>query len=309
MCQTLDAAMSSAIVSASDDNYLPLAKGLWLSLSHVPYDLVFIDFGGSGHTRAWLQATLPRVRIVSVPSELEDRVHGLALATYHRAQLLRPFLPEILPDFEFITWIDSDAWVQESRSCQLVFEALYQHPDHVVTTALLDRAYYPLFDFPRTFVHDNISPVYEAFYGAQIADEFQWRPLLPSCLFGMKRSNPIWALWALELKRLWTECAHVPANILHVAEQTAFNYLVYTSRKYIALSAVHSFLANLGRLVRNQEGVVVVDEPERRKVGVIQLNGVTEGHAQRFLEAGILFQSGEYLLGEEREHLLALSRS
>lgn len=301
--------MRRVIVSASDDNYLPLAKGFWLSVRDAPYDLAFIDFGDSERTRAWLASEIPRVRIVPLPDQVDAWMADLAGAHYHRAQLMRPFLPDILPGWSIILWLDSDCWIQDLGSLQLVFDVADDRTDCAVVTPVFDLAYYPLFDFPEMFIRDNVRPVYDALYGTERSGDLSLRPILATCLFAMRRENPLWQAWAAELERLYSQRQGIAPNILHVAEQTAFNYLCYTTGKYVALSALHSFLANLGPLARDHEGVVVVHEPEHRRVGIVQLNGVTDGHAERYLETGLLFARGEYMTEEERTHLLALKRS
>jgi hypothetical protein len=226
-----------------------------------------------------------------VPSAVDRWVTDLARAHYHRALLIRPFLPEMLPEWETILWLDSDCWVQDLDSVELIFDVAEDRRDCAVVTPLLDLAYYPLFDFPAQFIRDNVSAVYDAFYGADVSADLSLRPILSMASFAMRRDN-LWDAWAAEIERLFRCHEGVAENILHVAEQTAFNCLAYSSGKYVALSARHSFVASLGPLTRNDDGTVVVHEPEHRRVGIIQLSGVTDGHAPRYLDEGLLFGRG-----------------
>ena len=302
--------MRTIVVSASDDNYLPVAKGLWLSLRGIPdVDLGFVDFGHSDETLAWFSENAPDTVIRRLPDHIDEMAERLQRQYYHRALLLRPYLPDIYPDYECIIWIDSDAWVQEHSTIGLFRDAVRSRPDSVALTPVLDVTYYPLFDFPGKFIDENVTPVYEAFYGASIAQEFRYRPILACGTFAMHRDCALWHRWRKEVERLYERRSEVPTNIFHVADQTAFNYLAYTSGLYTLLDARHSYLANVGRLHRGASGKVETVGPEARTIGIIQISDiVNRGLATKYLEEGLLFERGDYLSKQDHKRLSSIVR-
>src|SRR5271170_6725320 len=105
--------MRTVLVSANDDNFLPLAKGLWLSLRDLPLgdqvQLGWVDIGQSERTKRWLHLNVPGLIVRRPTSEVDTTVTGLAPMNYHRAALLRPYLADMFPEADVIIWIDADA--------------------------------------------------------------------------------------------------------------------------------------------------------------------------------------------------------
>ena len=300
-------------MSASNDNFLPLAKGLWSSLLELGladnYELAWVDIGNSDETRRWLSRHAPAVRQVNLIQQCISFVERLTNVAYHRALLLRPFLPMILPSADVIIWIDSDMWVQDRGSIDLFKSTVVAHPDAVAIAPILDVAYGPLFVQAEQFFEDNVAPVWSALYGESIAGDFSHRPLLSNGLFAIAGGSDIWAQWRNEIEKLWLANRARPTRYVHVAEQTALSYLLYTSSRFCVLEALHNFHANLGVLERNAEGIVTTGGPDRRRVGVVHLSDIgTAGMASEYVRRELLYRRGRYLDSSEREQLFNMQR-
>jgi hypothetical protein len=303
----------TVLVTASNDNFLPLAKGLWGSLRklgfHQRYRLAWVDIGDGERTRAWLRENAPEVEQVSLSSAAVAFASELARRPYERALLVRPFLPSLLPDATRLVWLDSDIWVQQAWAVTDVVQCLTHSPDHAVICPVLDVGYWPLLHQARRFVEDNVAPIWRALYGAVVADDLSPRPLLSAGVFAMTRDDQRWAWWAEEIEQHWRNPA-VPPHYLHVAEQSALTYLLYTTGRFHALDALHNFHANLGPLVCDDQGMVTTPAPVPRVVGAVHLSDLENRNlAQQYLDQQLLFERGQYLAPEERTAVATLRRS
>ncbi len=303
----------TVLISASNDNFLPLAKGLWASLYklglHRRYRLAWVDIGQSERTRAWLTSHAPEVEQLALSSAAMDFTTTLAHRPYERALLVRPFLPSLLPDAVRLVWLDSDLWVQETWAVQDVVRCLTQSPDHAVICPVLDVGYWPLLHQARRYVEENVTPVWRALYGPVVAADLSPRPLLSAGVFAMTRDDQRWAWWAEEIEQHWRNPT-VPPHYLHGAEQSALTYLLYTTGRFHALDALHNFHANLGALVCTEDGVVTTAGPVPRTVGAVHLCDLEHrGLAEQYLTQQLLFERGRYLDEAERAAFSSLRRA
>ena len=301
------------LVSASNDNFLPLAQGLWKSIAAADLDseftLAWIDIGGAERTREWLTAEMPNVEQVEISESVREFIERLSSQNYHSALLIRPFLPDMLNDAQNIIWIDSDIWLQDGSSIRAFDEALHLEPRNAAIVPIMDIAYPAMLDQAKSFTDDNIRRVWRELYGDKVADDFTPRPLLSAGIFGMNRHSPVWGEWATEIERLWKRKAEIAPEVLHVAEQTALTYLLYSSGRLTALDSVHNFHANLGELRRNSDGVVTTIAPNHRRIGAIHLSDiVTRDLAQKYLAKELLYEGGSYLTDADVAHIISLTR-
>jgi len=306
--------MSTVIVSASNDNFLPLAKGTWRSMIDLglnrTFDLAWIDIGQAEVTSRWLETEASPVRRVALSSEVHEFVERRARASYHRALLLRPFLPSMFPEADVIIWIDSDIWIQEAETIRLFESAVISEPAAVAISPILDVAYEPLLRRSEEFIMDNVLPVWEELYGAAEAREYQHRPLFSNGLFAIAGGSDIWGEWATEVDRLFGMVDTVAPKYVHVAEQAALTHLLYRSGRFTALEAIHNFHANIGELRRLPDGTVTTCPPASRRVGAVHLSDIaSHGRARMYWEAGLLYENGRDLSKREVEWLLNLRRS
>ncbi len=103
------------IVTAADETFVPLLKGLVESLHRhgTPQRGHFacLDVGLAAGSRDWLRGYTDRVVNPEWDIPLDD---ALAIAKPHlRAITARPFLPRYFPGYDIYLWMDADTWVQE----------------------------------------------------------------------------------------------------------------------------------------------------------------------------------------------------
>src|SRR4029077_13016187 len=108
----------SAIVFSCDEAYAFLARGLVLSLAKAgfPNDkiaVVLIDIGCEIETLSWMKEC--GIQIVPFDPALIPRKIMSVIRPAQRAQVVRPWLPELLPQFQHFVWLDSDTWVQNGE--------------------------------------------------------------------------------------------------------------------------------------------------------------------------------------------------
>ncbi len=306
--------MRTIIVSASDDNFLPLAKGLWASLHDHGIDqrcdLFWIDIGDGQNTRTWLEKEFPAVTRIDLSEEVKSFADGLTDLRYQRALLLRPFLPNMLPPCDIIVWIDSDVWIQTPGTVDAFVDAATRQPDRMAICPVLDVGYEPLFCAAPQFVEDNVTSVWTALFGHVVADEFRHRPLLSAGVFALSAASDLWALWASHIQSTYELNRDTESKFIHVAEQTALTYLLYTSGRFTPLEAIHNFHANIGNLERDDSGRVCTATPIRRIIGAVHLSDiVNRGLGATYLAKGLLYRRGELLDEAEFAALATISRS
>jgi hypothetical protein len=302
----------AVIVASSNDNYLPLAKGLWKSLHDTGLikaaRCVWVDIGDAQMTRDWLEHELPQVEQHALPLEVEAFAVELRHDSYQRALFVRPFYASMFPDASVIISVDSDMWVQDPTMVRHFYEAAVEHATSMAVVPVIDSSYSAMFQTARQFHEDNIGQVWSILYGSAVADDFRDRPLLSAGIFAAAPGAPLWKDWAAEIRRHWSR-SDVSPNVLHVAEQTALNYLLYSSGRYVLLDALHNYHANLGLLSRGDDGLVRTMDAAHRVVGVVHLSDiVSRSLAEVYVADDLLYQGATALTEAEVERILALSR-
>jgi len=306
--------MRTIIVSASDDNFLPLAKGLWASLRDRgldgSFDLFWIDIGNGQQTRKWLEREVPEVTCIELTNEVKEFADSLTHLHYQRALLLRPFLPTLLPHCDTIVWIDSDIWIQDRSTLDAFVEAVAWRPTQMAICPVLDVAYAPLFSSSTRFVEDNVTPVWTALFGADVANAFRDRPLLSAGMFALAADSDLWDLWANQIQSTYERNFDGDGSYIHVAEQTALTYLLYSSGRFTPLEAIHNFHANIGDLERDDFDRVCTAAPVRRVIGAVHLSDVVNRNlGATYVAKGLLYQRGESLSQTELAAIETMGRS
>ena len=308
--QSRDDQTKSAIVFAVDETFVALAKGLVLSLRALGLpddscDLCLIDIGCSAETQQWMTqqacriAPLDRTPMASAPPA--------GGANYMKAQICRPFIPQIFPGYSRYLYLDADTWVQKEDSLDLLLSAARAYPDRIVLAPFVDYSY--SFNYVPADQENYLRFLtyfyewYEASYGAAIANQMKGRALFSSGVFAMTAACPLWKGYADELKTVFSRDYSRNAVALHVAEQTALNHLIYSTGAYVPIEAIHNYHCHVGAIERDHpSGEVVVTYPPRRSVGIVHLS-YSSKMMPSYLERGLLWDSGRYLSEQERDGL------
>src|SRR5262249_3746186 len=94
--------------------------------------------------------------------------------------------------------------------------------------------------------------------------------------------------------------------VVHVAEQTVLNYLLYARGKLVPVEAIHNYNCHVGRAKRTTEGHVIIDIPPYRKIGVIHLTWSSK-MMREYVESGLLYDRGSYLEKDETARLMEVA--
>src|SRR5690349_6730570 len=199
----------SAIVFSCDDAYMPLARGLVLSLAAAAppdgdFRSIFIDIGCSEEALCWMAAQ--RVEIVKFDARLIPSQIMTVIRPHQRAQVIRPWLPELLPEIEHFIWLDSDVWLQNSRLLSHLRDGSQMAPESVMLApgmSLYNSNFY--LDIGRVVTMQKTW--FEACYPAEFVNRAAMMLHYSSGVFGLRRSSPVWESWRNECLYLYPAVA------------------------------------------------------------------------------------------------------
>ncbi len=309
--------MTIAVCFSCNEAYMPLCKGLVLSLRGegglspgAVRSLHFIDIGCSEASLHWLGEQGVSLHEFSREAYYGQTVGGDALPDrtdalprYADAQLCRPFLPVLVPGKTVYVWIDCDIWLQ-SRDCLSTYvQAAVSNPDKI---ALCPEYHYGYLGYrnPR-FAYLLQRRWYEALYDdADMIEELSFQPIFNSGFFALRGKNPLWRLWAEEIAAIYPRgLAKYPAA-LHYAEQIALNRLIYERKAAVPLDPIHNYACAGSAVFLNPHGKVAVGRPPFAPVKAVHLLDFSK-YGDMYLQKKLLFDQGEYLTSDERAALLA----
>jgi hypothetical protein len=297
----MDSDPQTLIVCSCDQRYVPLLKGLVLSITEdepLPpgVALAFLDAGCESDSHAWLRARGVRVR------ELDAKVMG-PLANpalgYQRAQFCRPFLPDLFPAAKSFIWLDCDTWVQDTSIFASLCQQLRAEENEWIIAPECHYSYTPLLEKPEERRQELLA-YYEPTFGAAVAASLQERVTLNSGFFAVSARHPIWREWRTTLTSLHLEdrTRYAPA-VRHMAEQIALNVAAARVGGVRWLDPLYNYLCLWTPPFRDEEGIVRVSLPPYVPVGVVHLAGGWKFFGERYAAAGLLYQSGDYLTSSD----------
>lgn len=311
-----------AVVLACDAPFFPLAKALVLSArAPLQYlqrkwpktELVLMDIGCEAQQRAWFESQGVIVHAFSSrdfapTAELEIEFN------YQQGQLLRPFLPQLLPEYSDIIWVDADIWLQR-RDCLEVFAAAMQaQPEQMAICSS--------FDFSSALVHDLKSEyhlqhylnlfwkLYSESFSLHHAERFKGRGLFNCGFFGLTANSPLWESWQklalFAFQRRYTQDYH-----RFMFEQSALNVALYEAEGYTLIDPIYNYQCHAAHPLRldgeaDREGLYQNAFPPRL-LGAVHLSRFRDC-GRRYIQAGYLYQQGQYLEAHERQALLELCK-
>ena len=99
---------TTAFVFSCDDAYFFLARGLVMSLADFGYPntdtrLILIDIGCGAEALAWMKDH--GVEIVPFDPALIPQKVMAVIRSSQRAQVVRPWIPDLLPQFDHLIWL------------------------------------------------------------------------------------------------------------------------------------------------------------------------------------------------------------
>jgi len=295
--------MATALIFSTDENFAPLAKGLVLSIlsqdkAQAEFALNLIDIGCSSDTLAWMKERGVNVNHFD-RNRFIKRVKA-DLKPYQNSQLCRPFLPDIVSGFDTYLWCDSDIWIQKIGSLRHYRDLAISNIFNIPISPLVDISYQYFYNDCTEFsIYNHIW--YKDSYGETVANTYSKRAILSSGIFALSEKSPFWKRWGNELNFIMQRNFEQHTS-LHLAEQTALNYLAYSDDRFIPVSALHNYNCHIGKPKRNSHDFIVVDIPPYPEIGVVHLTH-TGKMIKTYIDRGLLFDNGKYLTTAELERL------
>ena len=299
--------LSTLIVFSCDQKYFPLAKGLVLSLVEKGLDrdgigIAFIDIGCDAQSLTWLRQHRVQVASATQVAALGDVP---TVGGYHLAQVCRPFLPRIFPDAKSFIWLDSDVWVQSPDTIRLFASFAGTNPDKLFICPEWHYAYTTLNSDIIKYQVTKIGPYYDVVYGRDMATALSVRPTLNSGVFAMAAENPVWRLWADEIRSVYARDYGADTGLIrHMAEQMALNVLAFRTGCAVLVDPLANFMCMWALPFCDDAGVVRVRLPPNAPIGIVHLS---QWMARRtlYIDQGLLYRRGDYLSDQERRELLS----
>jgi lipopolysaccharide biosynthesis glycosyltransferase len=208
------------IVTAADEKFVPLLKGLVESLFDSGKirreQLACLDLGLEAGSREWLRKYTDQVVSLRWDISLDEQLSSTK--PYLRAMTARPFLPTYFPGHQTYLWMDADTWLQEGFAID--WHAMAAADGHLAITPQLDRAY----QHSSAFLKWRMARL-DAYYGAEAAQLAPTALYLNSGAFALRADAAHWARWADAFRRGVDACGGTEC-----CDQTALNFAVWTHR-------------------------------------------------------------------------------
>ena len=300
---TNDNAVNSAIVFSCDEAYAFLARGLVLSLADVGFPsrdvaVILIDIGCEPDTLSWMKDR--GIQIVPFDPKLIPQTIMSVIRPVQRAQVVRPWLPELLPQFQHFVWLDCDLWVQNGEFMSLMIAGAHTMPDAVVLAPTNSHYHASVYSELHEIIGMQLlwyTSCYEPYLANKAASTLSYS----SGVFGMRRTSPVWALWRKEAEFLYPAMSARNQKLMHLVEQIAlYIVIVRNPAMIVRLDPLYNFHCNVAGVVRATNDRVVTNMMvPPREVGVVHLANWSSLRKD-YLSLNLLYRSGDYLSPAER---------
>ena len=298
--------MKTTLCFSCNETYMPLCKGLILSLTagalrfvkHQDISLNFININCGYASLDWLETVGVHVHDFA----RECYLPGLPtnqLPQWADAQLCRPFLPSVIPGYDCYIWIDCDTWIQGTDVLSTVIQCvstvndkILLCPDHHYGYLQHRNKRYPFFTQGRW---------YRELYSEDIVAKLSFFPMFNSGFFAMQGKSPLWDIWAKELTVIYSK-SYSESSILHLAEQLALNRIIYEMRAFIPLDPIFNYACGGSSIFLNSRDKLVVGYPPYQQIKIAHLISFSY-YGKMYLDKGFLYKKGSYLTENERASL------
>jgi hypothetical protein len=248
------------LVTASNENYFPLLRGLLESIEKNgdgSVDIGVLDVGLAAATSKQLAAR--GVRVVAPPWDykLASEPPGFALA-----QTARPHLPKHFPGYDIYMWLDADTWIQDWNAVGFYTECARSHGFAVTPES--DRSYWQI--LPDGEVPVVRYQMFRSCFQEAPARTLAAFPLINSGVFAAHAAAPHWQQWSELLGEIlgrqgWTFYAE--QNSLNVVIRNGMN----AGLKTAFLPASYNWMCNVGPVMHDGEAFTEPNPPyERLKI-------------------------------------------
>jgi hypothetical protein len=210
-------AIRTLVVTAADEAFMPLLRGLVQSLHQWeprPFtDLACLDLGLTRESRRWIEHFAAHVLEPGWDLPVDEKLRQEQPEL--RALTARPFLPRYFPGYDTYLWIDADAWVQERFALEW--------PVAAATAGQLAAAPQTHHTYLQT--SENFSwrmQRMQAYFGQQSGSRLLWDTYFNAGVFALRSDAPHWALWAK-----WFDLGLRATDGKLCCDQTALNQAIW----------------------------------------------------------------------------------
>lgn len=296
------------VVSACDENYFPLAQGLYLSLiqsGRIPENVnfAFVDIGCSDRSVEWLTARGITVRAldIEVMGKLCDERYS-----YRRGQTCRAFLPLFFPDADVLVWMDPDMWVQDIAGFLAIVSAAAANSEKVFISQEVHQGFVD----PGSSFTDRIAgeaAIFGYHYGPVVGARLSQRPTYNTGLLAISSHHEIWEKWQAEVERIYvTDYQELKdGRYFHFGDQASFNYLLMDLECVEAIDPLYNYVCIWNPPFRSGDGLVRTTAVPHLPIGIVHLAGGWKRLGDLYVQRGLLFDEGSYLDELGREALAA----
>ena len=217
----------SVIVSLADSNYFELLEELVDSIKRFKESsevaICILDAGLTDSQKDKLSKKVDEIK----PAEWDIEVPAFKVKgkEWLKSQVSRAFLPNYFPNYEKYLWIDSDAWVNDWNTVELLIKACDNGKLGITQTVgpgykITSRVDW-LFGKLAIIRSQNFKHAVKSKIGMEKARKLAFAPHINIGVFSLEKNSPGWKIWQKNLETT------LKAGNIFGSEQLAINMSVY----------------------------------------------------------------------------------
>ena len=217
----------SVIVSLADSNYFELLEELVDSIKRFKESsevaICILDAGLTDSQKDKLSKKVDEIK----PAEWDIEVPAFKVKgkEWLKSQVSRAFLPNYFPNYEKYLWIDSDAWVNDWNTVELLIKACDNGKLGIIQTIgpgykITSRVDW-LFGKLAIIKSQNFKHAIKSKIGMEKARKLAFAPHINIGVFSLEKNSPGWKIWQKNLETT------LKAGNIFGSEQLAINMSVY----------------------------------------------------------------------------------
>ena len=217
----------SVIVSLADSNYFELLEELIDSIKRFKESsevaICILDAGLTDSQKDKLSKKVDEIK----PAEWDIEVPAFKVKgkEWLKSQVSRAFLPNYFPNYEKYLWIDSDAWVNDWNTVELLIKACDNGKLGITQTVgpgykITSRVDW-LFGKLAIIKSQNFKHAVKSKIGMEKARKLAFAPHINIGVFSLEKNSPGWKIWQKNLETT------LKAGNIFGSEQLAINMSVY----------------------------------------------------------------------------------
>ena len=217
----------NVIVSLADSNYFELIEELVDSIKRFKESSeIAICILDAGLTDIQIEKLSKKVDEIK-PAEWDIEVPEFKVKgkEWLKSQVSRAFLPNYFPNYEKYLWIDSDAWVNDWNTVELLIKACDNGKLGITQTVgpgykITSRVDW-LFGKLAIIKSQNFKHAIKSKIGMEKARKLAFAPHINIGVFSLEKNSPGWKIWQKNLETT------LKAGNIFGSEQLAINMSVY----------------------------------------------------------------------------------